>query len=46
MSDPKREQLTTWVPKGLTQDVKIYCAKKDKKIQDFIEKAIREALKK
>lgn len=41
----ERQFAGAWLPMGLMQEVRIFCAKKEMKIQDFIEQAIREGLK-
>ena len=40
------EMIAEKLPVGMRQAVKMLCAKKDIKIQSFIEKAINEALEK
>lgn len=41
-----KEFQGAWLPKGIMKQVRIYCAKNEKKISEFIEQAIKEALKK
>ena len=46
MVDKTREACATYLTPGLWQQIKIHCAKQKIKLQDFVEKALREALKK
>lgn len=41
-----KETIVVRLPKGLRQKVKIYCAERSIKIQEFVEKALKSELKK
>ncbi len=41
----KLKHLNTRVPQDLIVEIKIYCAKNDMKIQDFVTEALHEKLK-
>ena len=42
----EREAAATYLTPGLWQEVKVYCVSRKIKLQDFVEKCLREGLKK
>lgn len=44
-ANKNREAAATYLTPGLWQEVKIHCAKKGIKLQDFVEKCLRQGLK-